>query len=59
METQLGIITSPVAKEWGNGTYIAITEQGPEVSLGLEKITESNSFHIVRGTFVEETSSSD
>ena len=51
MELQLEAIMSPLAKDWGNGTYIAVTAEGIELSLGLEDATESNSFHVVRGTW--------
>ncbi len=51
METHFEAIISPLATGWGNGTYVAITATGVEVPLGLEKVSESNSFHVVRGTW--------
>lgn len=49
METQLSAITSAVSKGWGPGTYIAITDRGIDVSLGMDDIRENSSFHVVRG----------
>ncbi len=51
METQLSAITSAVSKGWGPGSYIAITDRGMEISLGLDEITENSSFHVVRGVW--------
>lgn len=51
METQIAALVSPQAKSWGNGTYIAITAEGAELSLGLEDVREEASFHLVRGTW--------
>jgi hypothetical protein len=49
METQIAAITSAVSKGWGAGTYIAITDKGVDLALGMDDIDESSSFHIVRG----------
>jgi len=51
MENQFQAIISPLAKGWGNGSYVAVTATGIEVPLGLEEVTESKSFHVVRGTW--------
>ena len=51
MELQFEAMVSPVATGWGNGTYIAVTAKGIEVPLGLDGVTESDSFHVVRGTW--------
>jgi len=49
MELQLEALTSPVASGWGNGTYLAVTDSGIAVSLGSDEITETDSFHVLRG----------
>ena len=51
METHLSAIVSPTAKGWGDGVYYAFTRAGVEISLGLEGARESDSFHVVRGTW--------
>ncbi len=54
MESQIDSIISPLAEEWGNNSYIAITTTGPELSLGLKDAVESNSFHVVQGIWSHE-----
>jgi hypothetical protein len=49
METQIAAITSAVSKGWGPGTYIAITDEAVDLSLGMDDIDENSSFHVVRG----------
>ncbi len=51
MELHFEAIVSPVATGWGNGTYLAITSTGIEVPLGVDEVSETCSFHIVRGTW--------
>jgi hypothetical protein len=51
METQLSAITSAATKGWGAGTYVAVTDRGVHVSLGIEDITEDSSFHVIRGVW--------
>ena len=51
LETHLQAIAHPLLENWGNGSYVAITEHGPEVVFGLEDVTESSSFHVVRGVW--------
>ncbi len=51
MELHMEAIISPLATGWGDGTYVAITAAGIEVPLGVEGITETSSFHVVRGTW--------
>ena len=51
MELQLEAIVSPLAIGWGNGTYVAVTTGGIELPLGIDGATESNSFHVLRGTW--------
>jgi hypothetical protein len=49
METHISAITGTVAKNWGPGSYTAITDRGVALSLGMDDISENSSFHIVRG----------
>lgn len=49
MELQFEAIVSPLASGWGERAFVAITETGIEVPLGVEGVTESGSFHLVRG----------
>ena len=51
MEAQLEALNAPDAQGWGNSTYLAVTEQGIETSLGLENVRETASFHLLRGTW--------
>lgn len=49
MEAQLDAINSPVVQRWVNGSYIAVTDRGIEVDLGVEDVHEEDSFHVVSG----------
>jgi hypothetical protein len=49
LEANLEAINSPLVERWIDGSYIAVTEQGVELDLGLENIREEASFHVVRG----------
>ena len=51
MELHFEAIVSPIAISWGDRTYVAITEAGIEVPLGLDDAMETSSFHIVRGSW--------
>ncbi|MDZ4659831.1 MAG: hypothetical protein SH868_19830 [Bythopirellula sp.] len=51
METQLAAITSAVSQGWGPGTYIAVTDRGVDLSLGMNDINENSSFHVIRGVW--------
>lgn len=51
LEVQLEAMVSPTASGWGDGTYIAITSTGVAIPLGVEDVTETSSFHVVRGTW--------
>lgn len=51
METHISSITGTVAKNWGPGSYTAITDRGIAMSLGMNDISENSSFHIVRGVW--------
>ncbi len=51
METQISAITSAVTKSWGPGSYIAVTDRGIDLSLGIDSATEDTSFHVVRGVW--------
>ncbi len=51
MELQLEAITNPTSTGWGNGSYLAVTATGLEVPLGLDDVEETNSFHLVRGSW--------
>jgi hypothetical protein len=50
MEAQLEAINSPVVRSWSPRTYIAVTDRGIELELGVEAAEEA-SFHVVRGTW--------
>jgi len=54
MEAQINSVVSPLTFGWGDGTYVAITTAGPELSLGIEDAIESGSFHLVRGSWPNE-----
>ncbi|TWU22823.1 hypothetical protein [Bythopirellula polymerisocia] len=49
METQLAAISSAVSPGWSPRSYVAITDRGMDLSLGLEDISEVGSFHVIRG----------
>ena len=51
METHLAAIMSPSSGEWAKRSYVAITQQGIAVELGLENIDQQDSFHVVRGSW--------
>jgi hypothetical protein len=51
METQISAITSAVTKSWGPGSYIAVTDRGIDLALGIDSATENTSFHVVRGVW--------
>lgn len=51
MELQIEAINSPTTSGWGNGSYLAVTEEGIELPLGLENAIETSSFHLVRGSW--------
>jgi hypothetical protein len=51
METQLEAINSPVVRRWLDGSYIAVTDRGIDVDLGIDGVDEQGSFHVVRGTW--------
>jgi hypothetical protein len=51
METQIEAINSPVVRGWIDGCYIAVTDRGIDVDLGMEGADEDGSFHVVRGTW--------
>ena len=51
MEARFKAFVSPVANTWEKGSYVAITRQGAEVALGREDVVESDSFHVIRGTW--------
>ncbi|QEG35518.1 hypothetical protein [Bythopirellula goksoeyrii] len=49
METQIAAISSAISQGWNPRTFVAITEHGMDLSLGLADVTEDASFHVVRG----------
>lgn len=49
MEAQLSAISSAATPSWGTRTFIAVTDRGVDLSLGMEDLPESASFHVVRG----------
>ena len=51
METRVRALFSPAANIWEKGSYVAITRTGLEVSLGLEEITETESYHVIQGSW--------
>ena len=53
MEVHFEAMTDPQAKGWGNGTYIAITSKALQLSLGLPHAKETESFHVVKGSWTE------
>jgi hypothetical protein len=50
-ESQLEAINSPVVQAWTNGSYIAVTDRGIELELGIDDVTEEASFHVIRGAW--------
>ena len=51
LDNTINASISPLSDGLAPGTYLAITSEAPEVALGLEEVTESASFHIVRGSW--------
>ncbi len=51
MEARLEAINSPMVDSWGDGTYLAITDHGVELDLGLDDVSEENSFHVIEGSW--------
>lgn len=51
MESRLEAINSPMVEGWGDGSYMAITDRGAEVDLGLENVREEQSFHVIEGSW--------
>jgi hypothetical protein len=49
LEANLEAINSPMVERWIDGSYIAVTERGVELDLGLADVREESSFHVVRG----------
>jgi hypothetical protein len=49
MEARMEAINSPMVENWGDGSYIAITDRGVETSLGLDEVREEASFHVIEG----------
>jgi hypothetical protein len=49
LEANLEAINSPLVERWIDGSYIAVTERGVELELGLADVREEASFHVVRG----------
>lgn len=53
MESQLSAINSPVIEKWIDGSYLAVTDRGVEVDLGLENVAEEASFHLIQGRWTQ------
>jgi hypothetical protein len=53
MESQLSAINSPVIEKWIDGSYLAVTDRGVEVDLGLENVVEEASFHVIQGRWTQ------
>ncbi|MEM8944037.1 MAG: hypothetical protein AAGD11_02560 [Planctomycetota bacterium] len=51
MELHFEAMTLPQAIGWRNGSYVAVTANAIELSLGLADASETESFHVVRGTW--------
>jgi hypothetical protein len=51
MDSQLDAINSPVVRGWANGGYIAVTDHGVDLDLGVDDAVEEASFHVIRGTW--------
>ena len=51
LEDYLKSFISPTSIVLAPGSYLAITATGLDVDLGLEEVTESSSFHVVKGTW--------
>lgn len=51
METRIEALNSPMVQGWGDGSYVAITDRGAEVDLGLENVREEQSFHVIEGSW--------
>ena len=51
MEGQLGATVSPVSRSLGPGRYVAVTDRGIDLDLGVEGAAEKASFHVVQGSF--------
>ncbi len=49
LETEISAIVAPNARDYGGGTYIAITDEAVAKDPGLEGVRDSDSFHVVRG----------
>ena len=52
MENRFSSYLSPLANSWENGTYVAVTREGVEVSLGRQDVVESGSFHVIQGSWI-------
>jgi hypothetical protein len=51
MDSQLDAVNSPVVRAWANGGYIAVTDRGVDLDLGVDNAVEEASFHVIRGTW--------
>jgi hypothetical protein len=51
MEAQLDAMNSPVVRGWVDGGYIAVTDHGVDLDLGVDDAVEEASFHVIRGTW--------
>ncbi|QDT73752.1 hypothetical protein I41_29430 [Lacipirellula limnantheis] len=51
MEGRLGAINSPQVTGWGPGRYIAFTATAIELTPGVDGIDESDSFHVIEGSW--------
>lgn len=49
MEGHLEAIGSPLATGWGAGSYVAFTNRGVELDLGVDSAAEEASFHVIQG----------
>jgi len=51
MESRIEAINSPLVQGWGDGSYLAVTDRGVEVELGLPDVQEAQGFHLIEGSW--------
>jgi hypothetical protein len=51
LESQIAAATSPWKQPLAPGTYVAVTERCPAVPIGVPKVREEASLHVVRGRY--------
>jgi hypothetical protein len=51
LESQIAAATSPWKQPLVPGTYVAVTERCPAVPIGVPKVREEASLHVIRGSY--------